>query len=99
MRTTIDVAGRLVIPKSVRDAAGIRPGMALEARYRDGRIEIEPAPADVSLVQRAGMTVVVYDDAPRLRAQDVLEAIDQVRSERVVSASRGERANDQGDID
>jgi AbrB family looped-hinge helix DNA binding protein len=41
METTIDRAGRVVIPKPIRDAAGLKPGAALSIEYRDGRIEIE----------------------------------------------------------
>ena len=83
MTTTIDAAGRLVIPKAIRDAAGIQPGMPLEARYRDGRIEIEPSPANVRLEDRDGMLVAVYEeDTPPLRDSDVNATIDRLRTER-----------------
>ncbi len=42
MKTTIDAAGRLVIPKKIREEAGLKPGTALDVRVRDGVIEIEP---------------------------------------------------------
>jgi len=32
MKTTIDHAGRLVIPKDIRRESGIKPGMPLEIR-------------------------------------------------------------------
>jgi AbrB family looped-hinge helix DNA binding protein len=57
MTTTIDRAGRLVVPKEIRRQAGIRPNSRLEVRFRDGRIEIEPAPVPVRL-QRKGRLVV-----------------------------------------
>ena len=47
MKTTIDKAGRVVIPKKIRDAAGIEPGMELDVRLCDGRVEIEPAAANI----------------------------------------------------
>jgi AbrB family looped-hinge helix DNA binding protein len=59
MRTTIDRAGRLVVPKPIRDAAGIVPGAELEIRVADGRIEIEPAPLEVRLAKRGALTVAV----------------------------------------
>ena len=59
MKTTIDRAGRLVVPKSIRDAAGILPGSELTIRVADGRIEIEPAPLEVRLVKRGTLTVAV----------------------------------------
>jgi AbrB family looped-hinge helix DNA binding protein len=57
MLVTIDAAGRLVIPKALRDEAGIRPGSPLEVRYRDGRIEIEVAPLEVALVEEGNVVV------------------------------------------
>ncbi len=59
MKTTIDAAGRLVIPKKIRDAAGILPGSELTIRVANGRIEIEPAPLEVRLVKRGSLTVAV----------------------------------------
>lgn len=59
MKTTIDRAGRLVVPKSIREAAGILPGSELTIRVADGRIEIEPAPLEVRLVKRGTLTVAV----------------------------------------
>jgi AbrB family looped-hinge helix DNA binding protein len=40
MRTTIDVAGRVVIPKRLRDQLGLDPGTELELRAVDARLEI-----------------------------------------------------------
>lgn len=40
MRTTIDAAGRLVVPKPLRDELGFSPGMELELDAVDGRLEI-----------------------------------------------------------
>jgi AbrB family looped-hinge helix DNA binding protein len=59
MRTSIDAAGRIVIPKELRERLGIRRGRALDIRERDGRIEIEAAPTAMSLVRRAGGPVAV----------------------------------------
>ncbi len=75
MTTTIDHAGRLVIPKHVRDAAGIHPGVPVEVRFRDGRIEIEPAPIPVRIEVRGGVAVAVAEgDGPPLAA-DVVEGV------------------------
>lgn len=54
MKTTIDTAGRLVIPKELRREAGLQPGTELEIRWRQGLIEIEPAPLPVKLKNGAG---------------------------------------------
>jgi AbrB family looped-hinge helix DNA binding protein len=54
---TIDRAGRVVIPKEIRDEAGIEPGMALEIRCREGRIEIEPRRRPVRIVKKGRLQV------------------------------------------
>src|ERR671937_5659 len=43
MRSTIDAAGRVVVPKVMRERLGLTGGRAIEIRERDGRLEIEPA--------------------------------------------------------
>src|SRR5437762_2347951 len=50
MRTTIDSSGRIVIPKAVREQAGLDAGVEVEVRYVDGRVEIEPATTPMRLV-------------------------------------------------
>ena len=40
MRTTIDPAGRLVVPKPLREELGFRPGTELELTAVDGRLEV-----------------------------------------------------------
>lgn len=83
MRTAIDAAGRLVIPKAVRDAAGIQPGMPLEVSFRDGRIEIEPTPLDVSIETVNGVAVASPDrPIPVLSANTVAATRHRLRDER-----------------
>jgi AbrB family looped-hinge helix DNA binding protein len=80
MRTTIDRAGRLVVPKPIRDAAGIVAGAELEIRVSDGRIEIEPAPLEVRLVKRGRLTVAVPRlPVPALTEDVVRETVDRLR--------------------
>lgn len=40
MRTTIDAAGRLVVPNDLRRELGFAPGVELELEAVDGRLEI-----------------------------------------------------------
>jgi AbrB family looped-hinge helix DNA binding protein len=54
---TIDRVGRLVIPKEIRDEAGIEAGMTLEVRCREGRIEIEPRRRPVRIVKKGRLQV------------------------------------------
>jgi AbrB family looped-hinge helix DNA binding protein len=61
MRTTIDAAGRLVIPKEIRKLARLEAGTLVEVRFHDGRIEIEPAALPVRLVRRGRLVVALPD--------------------------------------
>lgn len=80
MRTTIDAAGRIVIPKAIRDAAGLFPGSELEIEVRDGRIEIEPATVAMRVVARPGGGVLeAAADMPPLSAEDVRAVLEGVR--------------------
>ncbi len=90
MRTTIDSAGRLVIPESLREEAGIEPGMELDVRYCDGHIELEPAPAPAPapamtyhLERRGHFLVAVPDGETAVLTPEIVEdTITRVRAER-----------------
>jgi len=80
MRTTIDSAGRIVLPKPLREAVGLRAGQAVEVSARDGRLEIEAAATAMRLEQREGHLVAVPDDElPELKLETVRATLDQVR--------------------
>jgi len=72
MKTTIDNAGRLVIPKDIRRESGIRPGMPLEVRWENGKIAITPAPLPVTLERKGRLLVAVPSkETPHLTADSV----------------------------
>jgi AbrB family looped-hinge helix DNA binding protein len=81
MRTTIDAAGRVVIPKQLRQAASLEAGQELEITERDGRIEIEPVSAPVQLVERDGFVAaeIADDDVPTLTATEVRDLLERTR--------------------
>jgi AbrB family looped-hinge helix DNA binding protein len=80
MIITIDGAGRLVIPRDIREQAHLEPGVPLEICFRDGRIEIEPVPRQVEIVKRGRLRVAVPSSAsPRLSAETVRKTRDRVR--------------------
>jgi AbrB family looped-hinge helix DNA binding protein len=81
MRTTIDPAGRVVIPKPLRERAGLRPGLELEVRENEGRIEIEVASKPMRLVERDGFLAaeVEGDDGPALTVEAVRELLERLR--------------------
>ena len=51
MRTTIDKAGRVVIPAAVRERAGLAPGTALEVTVDELGIRLERVAAGPRLVK------------------------------------------------
>jgi len=56
MKATIDKAGRLVIPKLLRDRAGLRPGV-VEVVMDGAGLRVEP-PAGESLIERGDLLVI-----------------------------------------
>lgn len=82
-RATIDRAGRLVIPKEIRERAGLTAGIPLEIAYRDGHVEIEPAPLEVRIERRGRVSVAVpVLPVPSLTAAEVEQTRAEARSRR-----------------
>lgn len=80
MRIAIDGAGRIVVPKAVRDAMGLQAGRAIEMVFTDGRIEIELAPAEVDVEVRDGLpTILATGELPPLTDEDVRDTIEATR--------------------
>jgi len=80
MKTAIDAAGRLVVPKALRQALGLKPGQPLEIRAGDGRLEIEIAATPMRLKRRGKGVIAVPDrKLPRLTADDVRDTLERVR--------------------
>jgi AbrB family looped-hinge helix DNA binding protein len=57
MRATIDKAGRLVIPKQLRDEVGLRPG-EVEVTASGAGLRVEALAGDESLEERDGRLVI-----------------------------------------
>ena len=71
MRTTIDKAGRVVIPAAVRERAGLTPGTALEVTVDELGIRLERVAAGPRLV-KVGRRLVARPTV----ASDVRPSID-----------------------
>lgn len=50
MKTTIDAAGRVVVPKQLRIRLGLSGGTEVEIGERDGAVQIRPVVREVSLL-------------------------------------------------
>jgi AbrB family looped-hinge helix DNA binding protein len=80
MKTTIDAAGRVVVPKGIRLRLGLTGGETIEIRERDGVIELEPAATPMTLEDRDGVIVAVPDPPlPRLTDETVRETLERLR--------------------
>lgn len=90
MTTTIDHAGRLVLPKAARERARLVPGIPLAVRVVDGRIEIEPAPARVTVERRGGVWVAQPAAEVPMLTHDTVEQIVEELREPITPANAGE---------
>ena len=80
MRTTIDRAGRIVVPRALRDELGLKGGTAVEIRVNGGRLEIEPVATPMRLVRRGKGRVATTDaPLPPIDADDVRAVIESLR--------------------
>ena len=81
--TTMDSAGRLVLPKAIRDEARFEPGVPLRIVCHDGRVEIEPLPREVRIVRRGRMWVAVpMEDSESLKSAVVRGTMKSARERR-----------------
>jgi AbrB family looped-hinge helix DNA binding protein len=80
MKATLDAAGRIVVPKALRQALGLRAGQSLEIRAGDGRLEIELAPTPMQLSKRGkGLVAVPKGKLPTLTSDQVRDTLERVR--------------------
>jgi AbrB family looped-hinge helix DNA binding protein len=78
MKTTIDAAGRLVVPKPLREELGFAPGMELELDAVDGRLEVA-VPSRVRVEQGPRGARFVADGDAALTAEQVRAVIERGR--------------------
>jgi AbrB family looped-hinge helix DNA binding protein len=77
----MDSAGRLVLPKAIRDRAQLTPGLPIEVRVVDGRVELEPAAASGLIETRRGVWVAASASPLPVLTQDQVDAtIDALRA-------------------
>ncbi len=83
MKSTIDRAGRVVIPKAIRDAAGLKPGFPLKIEYHNGKVEIEPKPAKVRLIRKGHVLVASVPGVPKMSIEETNEWIRKSRDREI----------------
>ena len=81
MRTTIDKAGRVVIPAAIRERAGLTPGAELEIIEDDLGVRLERVAAGPRLVRVGRRLVARPTVSPESRpALDVPALVEEERS-------------------
>ncbi len=81
MQITMDSAGRVLIPKTLREEAHLQAGSKLEVSLRGGAIVLEPAPLEVDFHEENGLLVAwPTADPGSLRAEVADRTLDSVRS-------------------
>jgi AbrB family looped-hinge helix DNA binding protein len=78
MRTTIDAAGRLVVPKRLREELGFAAGTELELEAVDGRLEVT-VPSRVRLEKGPHGVRFVAGARDTLSAEHVRDLIERGR--------------------
>lgn len=80
MKVTIDKAGRLVVPKPLRDELNLQGGTTLDIRIQGGILELEPAATPMRLVRRGkGLVATTEEPLPELDADDVRAVVESQR--------------------
>ena len=81
MRTTIDKAGRVVIPAGIRDRAGLTPGTTLEITVDEFGLRLEPVAPGPRLV-KVGRRLVAQptSDVERRVKVDIASVIEEERN-------------------
>lgn len=80
MRATIDAAGRVVIPKSLREAIGLGDGGEIEIQLVDGALLVAPPTVRKHIEERDGRATIVADqELPPLPDQVVRDVLDAIR--------------------
>ena len=80
---TLDKAGRVVLPKPVRDEMQLRAGVSLELESSEDRIVLRPRRGGVGLHQKQGIWVFGVGEPIPAGATD--ETLRQIRRERELS--------------
>jgi AbrB family looped-hinge helix DNA binding protein len=79
MHVSIDRAGRVVVPKHMRDALGLSPGTALEVEVVDGHLELSASyPPHEVVSGRHGPSIAATGTA--ITDEDVRRALEAARA-------------------
>ena len=78
MKTTIDAAGRIVVPKTLREELGFSPGVELDVTAVDGHLEVV-VPSRVRIDEGPHGVRFAADTPERLSAEQVRQLMERGR--------------------
>jgi AbrB family looped-hinge helix DNA binding protein len=81
MRVSIDSAGRVVLPKPMRDELGLSPEQPLEIEVVDGHLELSPPHQSASVVEGPNGPIVAATDTP-ISDEEVRRVLEAARERR-----------------
>jgi AbrB family looped-hinge helix DNA binding protein len=81
MQVAIDKAGRVVVPKQLRDELGLTPEIALEIDIVDGHLEISNPQEPVTLIVGPHGPSIAATGTP-LTDKDIRDTLEAVREHR-----------------
>jgi AbrB family looped-hinge helix DNA binding protein len=82
---TIDKAGRLVLPKLIRDEMQLRPGDALEMESSEDRIVLRPRRGAKGLHKKQGVWVFSSGTGVPISAETTDGILEEIRRDRELS--------------
>jgi AbrB family looped-hinge helix DNA binding protein len=81
MNVTIDKAGRLVVPKEIRDRMGLRAGDELEIEEFNGKIELSKPRSERKLIELDNGLLTLEPDPSQtpVTQEQIREELERVR--------------------
>jgi len=80
-KLNIDRAGRVVLPKPIRDRLRLEAGAALEIESFEDHIVLRPVREHATMRKELG--VLVFDTGEPITASEVRETLQKIRDERI----------------
>jgi AbrB family looped-hinge helix DNA binding protein len=81
MHVTIDKAGRVVVPKKLREELGLTPEITLEIDIVDGHLELSAAHEPAKIVKGPNGPVVAATGTP-ITGEEIRRTLEAVRERR-----------------
>ncbi|MBI2067323.1 MAG: AbrB/MazE/SpoVT family DNA-binding domain-containing protein [Deltaproteobacteria bacterium] len=83
LQIPIDKAGRVVLPKGIRDRLGLNAGTEFEVIEEPDRIILKPVPDRPKIIKENGWLKVEFKELPKETIRETIERIREERNKRV----------------